>query len=556
MTGVIMGVLQARRVLAAIGCSLALLTTTGASAAPAYSEQQLRLLYDEATAIGAATYTFYILGSKDESVIRSEQQKLMDPRLQFRSMKTLLNMMPAKGPAFTLPSGIRDHLRLLNEAERSDVFRLDSESWVMVELESINSGSPMPPFERVRSTLPRLVEEGALPDPELLASDPELVQRSQLNRVNSARDFDKLPPGIDPDLILSSGYTLLQQALLREDVALLDALLKRRANTNLCPMRACPLQIAARSAQNGAVFTQKLLAAGARPDQITVVSGEDTALTFASRLGNFEVVKLLLAAGADVNGGPGGIPPLSLAVYKGHVGVAKLLLDSGADPLFSKAVGGATTSTPLSVAFNNEKPEMIALLRGVAVKKLGDLQQYKWSGWLEQDGQRFTLDQGIIRLKRKPFSVNVKLQSGAALHVHSATGTRIFDEFRTRNLRTPLDPPRRHSDDTHDGAAQWLLVSDDKAPAAGTTRASGIQAWAWGQWDKDFNRVDKGPQGDVYVRTISQVVPDSDKGAGKPVAIEQANLPGINMVMGTAMSYDKTTAEFVNPVAFKILFDN
>lgn len=546
-----MGILLARRLITAIACSLALLAPPVAAAT--YSDAQLALLYEEASAIGAATYTFYIIGSKDESVIREHEIHLKDPKLQSKSMSSLLNMMPTKGPAYTLPRPIREQLRLLTEGERSNVFRLDQESWILVELESVNTSTPMPDFTRVRGSLPRLVAEGALPDPVTLATDHTLVQRSQLNKVNSARAFDQLPPGIDPDIILSSGYTLLQQALLREDTALVSGLLKRRVDPNLCPMRACPLQIAARSEQHALAFTSQLLDAGAKPDQVSVSSGEDTALSIASRLGKADVVKRLIAAGADINGGPGNIPPLTLAVYKGHAEVARLLVEGGADPLYTKPVAGGTTVTPMNVAFNNEKPEMIALLRGNVVQRMGDLKQYKWSGWLEQDGQRLALEQGIVRLKRKPFSINVMLQPGAALHVHSATGTRIFDEFRGHNLRTPLKPPRRFSAETHDGTARWLLISDDKG--SGAAQVSGIQAWSWTAWDQDFNRVDKSPQGDVYVRNVSEVVLDSGKGDPAPVAIEQSGVSEINVVMGTALSYDKTTAELVNPVAFKLIFD-
>lgn len=545
-----MKILQAGRRLAA--GLLALLAATAAANPAAYTDTQLRLLYDEAAAIGAQQYSFYILGSKDEAVLRDQQRRLSEPRTLGRSLKVLHNMTASREPAYALPAVIREELRRLAETERSGVFRLDKESWVLVELESVTPAA-MPPFAQLRGALPRLVASGALPDPERLATDHELVQRSQLNKVNSSRDFDRLPPGIDPDMVLSSGYTLLQQALLREDTALVSALLKRRANPNLCPMRTCPLQMAARSTAHGASFTRQLLAAGARPDQIASVSGDDTPLTLASRLGQFDVAELLLGAGADANGGPGGVPPLSLAVHRGHVDLTKLLLERGADPLFSKPFANTTTATPLSVALNNDKPEMIALLRGVAVKKLGSQPQYQWSGWLEQDGQRYAFEQGIIRLRRKPFSLHVRLPDGAALHVHAGSGTRIFDEFRQHNLRTPFNPPRRRL--TDDAAPKWLLVSDDKALPPEALRASGVQAWAWTAWERDFARAEPTPQGTVYVRTISELILDNGSGTPEPRAIEQSRASELNIVMGTALSYDKSTAEFVNPVAFKLIFE-
>jgi hypothetical protein len=546
-----------RRLWAALGCCAALLAAppvATAADAVSYSEAQLRLLYDEAVGIGASTYTFYILGSKDEALMREQSRQLQDPAYRYRSLKTLMNMMPSKKPAYAIPALIREQLRQLAETERSGVFQLNQEGWLIAELESVNPGTPMPPFETLRKQLPGLVAEGALPTPERLASDPELLRRSLMNKVASARDFDRLPPGIDPDQILSSGYTLLQQAILRDDETLVADLLKRRANPNLCPMRACPLQLAARSEKHALVFTHQLLESGAQPDLVTAATGEDTALTLAARLGKLELVKRLLAAGADINGGPGGIPPLSIAVYRGHAEVVKHLLTSGADPLYSRTVGNATTATPMTVALNNEKPEMIALLRGVAVAKMGSKEQYQWSGWLEQDGQRLAPEQGIVRLKRKPFSVHARLQNGAALQVHAATGTRIFDEFKRKDLRTPLNQARRLALETRDGSAQWLIVSDDQGLQS-AARASGVQAWTWTGRDRDFNRVDQTPQGDVYVRTINSVMLDNGKETRAAVPLEESGLREINIVMGTALSYDKTTAEFVNPLEFKLVFD-
>jgi ankyrin len=70
-----------------------------------------------------------------------------------------------------------------------------------------------------------------------------------------------------------------------------------------------------------------------------------TAIHFAARAGDLECVKLLLAAGVDINlptqsgegeGGRGatgaGYSPLLVATMRAHVGVALYLLDHGADP--------------------------------------------------------------------------------------------------------------------------------------------------------------------------------------------------------------------------------
>jgi ankyrin repeat protein len=90
-----------------------------------------------------------------------------------------------------------------------------------------------------------------------------------------------------------------------------------------------------------------LLGAGADPN---VQSPEGTALGFAACWGMDEAVEVLLAGGADPNlvDGEDGFPttPLMWAAEKGHVGVARSLLEHGADPNLSPAEG----RTPLMAA--------------------------------------------------------------------------------------------------------------------------------------------------------------------------------------------------------------
>ena len=73
--------------------------------------------------------------------------------------------------------------------------------------------------------------------------------------------------------------------------------------------------------------------AGREELNYTVLRGGSTALLFAARSGDVESVRLLLAAGADVNDTlPTGMSALVLAAHSGHRLLAGLLLEKGADP--------------------------------------------------------------------------------------------------------------------------------------------------------------------------------------------------------------------------------
>jgi ankyrin repeat protein len=90
------------------------------------------------------------------------------------------------------------------------------------------------------------------------------------------------------------------------------------------PTSWAPLGAAARAGHPSVV--KLLLEAGAKPLD---------ALEFAATSGSVESARLLLEAGAEVDGSPGGKsyrPPLSQAVSKGKLEVVRLLLDKGADP--------------------------------------------------------------------------------------------------------------------------------------------------------------------------------------------------------------------------------
>lgn len=98
------------------------------------------------------------------------------------------------------------------------------------------------------------------------------------------------------------------------------------------------------------------------PEYITYYLGSGTPLKNAAARGQSEIVKLLLAHGADPNLPEEGIAPkghaLYSAVYNRHYEIAKLLLEHGAYP--SPPV--ESSADALSIAISNKDEKMIELL--------------------------------------------------------------------------------------------------------------------------------------------------------------------------------------------------
>lgn len=168
-----------------------------------------------------------------------------------------------------------------------------------------------------------------------------------------------LKAGANPNLVLPSGETPLMTAALSGHPEIVNALLSKGAEVDQREGSQGQTALMWAVAAGHAPVVRLLIEFGAniharsdvRRRRIgTELGGYDAAaareidkggftpLLFATQQGTLESVKLLIAAGADVNEtAPEGISALVVAAHSGHGAVAAFLLEKGADPNASGA---------------------------------------------------------------------------------------------------------------------------------------------------------------------------------------------------------------------------
>jgi ankyrin repeat protein len=182
-----------------------------------------------------------------------------------------------------------------------------------------------------------------------LGSTPlaEAVKLGDARMVKMLLDAGSGPEGANGD-----GETALMLAIKDGDLSIVQMLVDAGANVNAIEkvQEQTPLMWAAAATRNAAEMVKLLIAKGAKvnarakftdwPSQITSEPraqyhsyGGLTPLLYAARSGCYACVESLVGAGADVNlPSPESVTPLLIALDFNQNGVAKFLMDHGANP--------------------------------------------------------------------------------------------------------------------------------------------------------------------------------------------------------------------------------
>ncbi|HZL93939.1 MAG TPA: ankyrin repeat domain-containing protein, partial [Vicinamibacterales bacterium] len=171
------------------------------------------------------------------------------------------------------------------------------------------------------------------------ADDTRLVDAVKSGNRQAVRTLARQPGQVNaPE---ADGTTALHWAVRREDLAIVDLLLKAGAKASTANRYGVtPLYLA--SANGDAVTVVRLLGAGADPN--TSLPDGETVLMTAARTGNVAVIKALVARGANVRARERrkGQDALMWAAAENNAAAVTALIEAGADR-DSRSNGGAFT---------------------------------------------------------------------------------------------------------------------------------------------------------------------------------------------------------------------
>jgi cytohesin len=146
-----------------------------------------------------------------------------------------------------------------------------------------------------------------------------------------------LSRGADVNVNTGSSGTPLCLAAKNGFQAVVEVLLAHKADVNASTdFLSTPLDLAARHRQTKII--QMLLAAGANPN----LENRDGVTALSHAAGSRDIVKMLLDAKADANGGKIDVP-LIAAIYARDAASVELLLQAGANPNLKSAIDGTIT---------------------------------------------------------------------------------------------------------------------------------------------------------------------------------------------------------------------
>ena len=215
----------------------------------------------------------------------------------------------------------------------------------------------------------KLIERGASRNVQSNSGDTALIYATKENKINCVQKLIEL--GANVNIQGGNGQTALMHATRNEDGNCLEALLEGGANTDITDHDGYTT-LARAIERDSLVSVDKLIRAGVDVDyafsvdkliragiNVNYTSREHiTPLSVAAVIGQVDIVKKLIKAGADLN--VGALTPLYLAANEGHIGCVKELIQAGAD--LNNGIFDGKGDTPLMAAAQNVSSDCFSTL--------------------------------------------------------------------------------------------------------------------------------------------------------------------------------------------------
>ncbi|MFT3736117.1 MAG: ankyrin repeat domain-containing protein [Rhodocyclaceae bacterium] len=509
-----------RQLHASSAASVIVCKTPGDCIRNQYSRSDLDLLKREALAsFDGLVYTFDVLHLPDQR--SAEACARTGECIANRRNGRTLSYQAEYGE---IPLHLRPQAGDTEEDHISPAFRdprPGSRDWLIIYMQDTKAASTAFLDTDINDDWLDAYADNALPNPQQLRNNSDLVKRSVLNTIGGRAAleiafFRGLITRGDLDRQLSDGSTLILSALYAKDISFLLHLLAQGANPNRCGAQTCPLDLA--TALTDPIFAHALIDAGARADSTP----------------------------------PGRTTPLMLALQADNRAIAEtLLLDAGADPLATLdiLVGGNTRyirATPFNIPLKN--PYLYDWLSSVTTAALAKTGRYEWSASIEQGGKLHPLrNDQPIKLDSAPFTLRIKIQPGTGLRLFASGDPQHPIHMRNGTLRR-LALSERHIDALapHTRSLRLSTInttgSDDDAP---------VTSVAWGT-PTTPNSPDNKSQPDrngEYAWTIDSLIPVD---ATSKTPVRQYKGKSIHLSLGTLPP--GSGADFYKPVTVQINF--